>query len=191
MDTLARTVPSANFYPRPPRGGRRWQSRTVHSLSNFYPRPPRGGRQLSSAGPVCHSHHFYPRPPRGGRRRCCSSPHQDHQFLSTPSARRATVAGLIDNDSHVISIHALREEGDCIPGAAPADGRQFLSTPSARRATHPRQRPAASPVHFYPRPPRGGRLLHPAYLVSGEPISIHALREEGDILSFLHLVKVS
>ena len=25
----------------------------------------------------------------------------------------------------LISIHALREEGDCIPGATPADGRQI------------------------------------------------------------------
>ena len=34
------------------------------------------------------------------------------QFLSTPSARRAT--GLVGrlNDVHAISIHALREEGD-------------------------------------------------------------------------------
>ena len=37
-------------------------------------------------------------------------------------------------------------------------------------------------IHFYPRPPRGGRryieVVHPKYL----PISIPALREEGDAL---------
>ena len=34
------------------------------------------------------------------------------QFLSTPSARRATVDLLIVDDLGKISIHALREEGD-------------------------------------------------------------------------------
>ena len=78
-----------------------------------------------------------------------------------------------------ISIHALREEGDT--GAAQA---------------------AAPFQNFYPRPPRGGRLLSPiskghvALFLStpsarratgnylgiraGDCISIHALREEGD-----------
>ena len=57
-------------------------------------------------------HHFYPRPPRGGR------PALDHalagaiQFLSTPSARRATVAPQRQPMDICISIHALREEGD-------------------------------------------------------------------------------
>ena len=34
-----------NFYPRPPRGGRRISSVPYSVISNFYPRPPRGGRQ--------------------------------------------------------------------------------------------------------------------------------------------------
>ena len=35
-----------NFYPRPPRGGRRFtRCATTMSLSYFYPRPPRGGRR--------------------------------------------------------------------------------------------------------------------------------------------------
>ena len=34
------------------------------------------------------------------------------QFLSTPSARRATVEGLRERGMVEISIHALREEGD-------------------------------------------------------------------------------
>ena len=33
-------------------------------------------------------------------------------FLSTPSARRATVPGLLQLVGQPISIHALREEGD-------------------------------------------------------------------------------
>ena len=35
--------------------------------------------------------HFYPRPPRGGRRLMCFSCEPQTSFLSTPSARRATV----------------------------------------------------------------------------------------------------
>ena len=34
--------------------------------------------------------HFYPRPPRGGRRLAGNKPQKAPQFLSTPSARRAT-----------------------------------------------------------------------------------------------------
>ena len=34
----------SNFYPRPPRGGRRKRQRAMGTNANFYPRPPRGGR---------------------------------------------------------------------------------------------------------------------------------------------------
>ena len=79
------------------------------------------------------------------------------EFLSTPSARRATFAALCDIEPMVISIHALREEGDA--GAAAATG---------------------GAVDFYPRPPRGGRPCR-TYIRQGHTgISIHALREEGD-----------
>ena len=57
---------------------------------------------------------------------------------------------------------------------------RFLSTPSARRAT-------CLPIlyryvltYFYPRPPRGGRLVLAFFRSSIGRISIHALREEGD-----------
>ena len=57
------------------------------------------------------------------------------QFLSTPSARRATRDGADGHGSDRISIHALREEGDA-QAIAEDDGEwEFLSTPSARRAT--------------------------------------------------------
>ena len=58
----------------------------------------------------------------------------------------------------LISIHALREEGDPTCSQMARRNVLFLSTPSARRATWP-LRPAPQPAyHFYPRPPRGGRL---------------------------------
>ena len=55
-------------------------------------------------------------------------------FLSTPSARRATCATQCKALDVGISIHALREEGD---------GKDY---PFCRFS-----------MHFYPRPPRGGR----------------------------------
>ena len=58
----------------------------------------------------------------------------------------------------MISIHALREEGDRL------------------ELCH-----AVSDHNFYPRPPRGGRLVALRCLVAALGISIHALREEGDI----------
>ena len=79
------------------------------------------------------------------------------EFLSTPSARRATSGLLFSGDEVEISIHALREEGD-----------------PDRRTSSPLS------LYFYPRPPRGGR--HKIYHAMGldKEISIHALREEGD-----------
>ena len=80
------------------------------------------------------------------------------KFLSTPSARRATrqlvddmllavisihalreegdvQAGTVLGASGPISIHALREEGDNRGAVHDVDFQKFLSTPSARRAT--------------------------------------------------------
>ena len=79
---------------------------------------------------------FYPRPPRGGRRR---------------TAIGYRLKG-------IISIHALREEGDAEAYFGRPQTAEFLSTPSARRAT-------------------GFR----ADMERIKRISIHALREEGDI----------
>ena len=82
----------------------------------------------------------------------------------------------------VISIHALREEGD--PGALchVVQCSVFLSTPSARRATSADIMRECHKMHFYPRPPRGGRRCGLAKSALPRVISIHALREEGDFL---------
>ena len=80
----------------------------------------------------------------------------------------------------MISIHALREEGDfeIIYGILLIV--QFLSTPSARRATRTTAFRTTTTPNFYPRPPRGGRPLCGVLGFHGLGISIHALREEGD-----------
>ena len=108
--------------------------RQPHPL-HFYPRPPRGGRLSRSGIHNRFVRNFYPRPPRGGRPRTTAH-HCKQRF---------------------ISIHALREEGDCVPYRDLIIAQKFLSTPSARRATF--------------------RFL----VITGQiAISIHALREEGD-----------
>ena len=60
----------------------------------------------------------------------------------------------------------------------------FLSTPSARRATSAIRKLGQSTEYFYPRPPRGGRRRGNAGFGVYSPISIHALREEGDLVTF-------
>ena len=126
---------AADFYPRPPRGGRPHRAGNVHRCRiDFYPRPPRGGR------PRCRSGHtpksdFYPRPPRGGRPGFKNRLDPFFGFLSTPSARRATRFALLAAPAGTISIHALREEGDSWQTSFYWRQARFLSTPSARRAT--------------------------------------------------------
>ena len=125
--------------------------------------------------------YFYPRPPRGGRPREWQTSQAAKLFLSTPSARRATWQTSRASHEKGISIHALREEGDCPLRCRKMPLLRFLSTPSARRATSAARRTkrilnisihalreegdgvgvvVAVGVHdFYPRPPRGGRPL--------------------------------
>ena len=125
-----------NFYPRPLRGGRlsvvNWLTRcvviSIHALCE------EGDALHLLLTPV--RWNFYPRPLRGGRRANPSPLSSGTEFLSTPSARRATVAGCKPIHLFIISIHALCEEGD-------GGGLQ-----------------AHSPFyHFYPRPLRGGRHI--------------------------------
>ena len=102
---------------------------------NFYPRPPRGGRHGKAYdwGDV---DLFLSTP--SARRATASSRLASVffiKFLSTPSARRATVDGGVQVILESISIHALREEGDCKPPFTASTALLFLSTPSARRAT--------------------------------------------------------
>ena len=149
---------SRNFYPRPPRGGR--LSYFIKKVKSFFIsihalREEGDPRQKNRLKKV---RYFYPRPPRGGRPGIRPHLQRMVQFLSTPSARRATSAFLVPADF----------DQDFYP-RPPRGGRRytptrrrmchaFLSTPSARRAT------------------RSFELS-----VKLSDISIHALREEGDV----------
>ena len=190
------------FYPRPPRGGRQL-ARRLQGVQQGFLSTPSARRATGDVDRVeatidisihalrkegddlpCSRYleiqDFYPRPPRGGRLQLPHGCQPGLEFLSTPSARRATRSliqrsmsfknfyprpprgGRHDtiggqNVYTIISIHALREEGDAtgIPSSKvlrdfyprpPRGGRprqrqqqtehgKFLSTPSARRAT--------------------------------------------------------
>ena len=41
---------AANFYPRPPQGGRHSATVFAFDIPNFYPRPPQGGRPPALQG---------------------------------------------------------------------------------------------------------------------------------------------
>ena len=168
----------------------------------FYPRPPRGGRPSLAFSLLCNREISIHALREEGDGCSIDLGHIVDVFLSTPSARRATISALLIYSSLV-----------------------FLSTPSARRATgraccfqpassyfYPRPlrggrrfRPCSytAPWYFYPRPLRGGRRAKAAIEDADEiflstpsarratheldhgqraqVISIHALCEEGDV----------
>ena len=192
-----------NFYPRPPRGGRRSclmisgvaKAISIHALreegddlavnpkaqNRIFLSTPSARRATDDPCPwYCARSDFYPRPPRGGRPvRCCRPACSHHHFYPRPprggrqTAVSTAVKGLI-----------------------------FLSTPSARRATDEHahgmttgkisihalreegdtthEEGTSDETHFYPRPPRGGRHNSFTQNALQADISIHALREEGD-----------
>ena len=79
----------------------------------------------------------------------------------------------------LISIHALREEGDVKKQISQAFLPNFYPRPP-RGGRLPRKQAVDGRAYFYPRPPRGGRLLLFQRRPGAVKISIHALREEGD-----------
>ena len=131
-------------------------------MTHFYPRPPRGGRLLQDAqGPLKGGISIHALREEGDRSSSTGGT-TSNEFLSTPSARRATSRTWLNPCSqsnfyprpprggrhrfehisariYTISIHALREEGDARVTMPSSSSCIFLSTPSARRATQPYQ----------------------------------------------------
>ena len=225
--SLLQSAYQADFYPRPPRGGRRLSDRTKPTKKEFLSTPsarratptpstrcwaicrflstpsarratPFFGLLLCEVWISIHALreegdwpkglvlilrlYFYPRPPRGGRLRKPLSWCAIWRFLSTPSARRATSRQLWMALPSMISIHALREEGDF----GPFSGKMFsLISIHALREEGDMMFALWMPMscYFYPRPPRGGRLDPHRFTAVSLDISIHALREEGDLLA--------
>ena len=176
---LFRASENSDFYPRPPRGGRLHTRKSMSWSCDFYPRPPRGGRRgcffswrrcptisihaLREEGDqVCHAgrskqHNFYPRPPRGGRPGSLLRRYKHEYFYPRPPRGGRPLALSLEPCDQLISIHALREEGD------PAN---------RRRHCH------KHPISIHALREEGDAEFCRAGKSYG--ISIHALREEGD-----------
>ena len=150
-----------HFYPRSPRGERRFCKAVQASADVISIHAPREGSDRQQARSTCEWLNFYPRSPRGER--------QIRQYETWAAEE--------------ISIHAPREGSDCPAAAQRRLLSLFLSTLPARGATnlvpiecrenadfYPRsprgERPGLRSLppfqsHFYPRSPRGERLLVP------------------------------
>ena len=148
-----------HFYPRPPRGGRPAQvtSEGLRMLFLSTPSARRATRQTQTVAQA--SSYFYPRPPRGGR-----PPQLDQSYLASSisiHALREEGDQILQRDDGVvctISIHALREEGDQPPRIR--GSRPRISIHALREeGDHPGYNIGELLGNFYPRPPRGGRLL--------------------------------
>ncbi len=124
---------------------------------------------------------FYPRPPGGGRPVGVETLPPD-KLISIHALR--VEGDAVDMPEMIpaigISIHALRVEGDRRRCLSPQTVSQFLSTPSGWRATG-RHIDLRKPCIAFLSTPSGWRAtvtLSPDCLTT--PISIHALRVEGD-----------
>ena len=223
-DAAIQSLGFQDFYPRPPRGGRPcmaalndwlkgisihalreegdvqhhanvfdlaisihalreegdWHSATKGDASpHFYPRPPRGGRRATT---MCRtgSGYFYPRPPRGGRRarrlesaRTCTDFYPRPPRGGRPSA--SCSCGVLS--VFLSTPSARRATGDFFHGVGV---QRFLSTPSARRATGTAVLLHEAPDISIHALREEGDLVH-SRSSQFQQISIHALREEGDI----------
>ena len=136
-DAVQRTrlVQTINFYPRPPRGGRRSMAESCRGSARFLSTPSARRATPMTALVVGSRRYFYPRPPRGGR----------------------LVPGVVLRTLSDISIHALREEGDGLASSSALGVSNFYPRPprGGRPLLHIFWR--SSGIYFYPRPPRGGR----------------------------------
>ena len=167
-----------NFYPRPLRGGRRSLATGSNGLSTFLSTPSARRATVTMAAPKhpqrisihalceegdglpmrfhCTQSNFYPRPLRGGRPEYSESNAGAKEFLSTPSARRATSAAVdAHNGAEFLSTPSARRA--TTDRYAVSETAKFLSTPSARRATAAHTAAGTASHNFYPRPLRGGR----------------------------------
>ena len=168
------------------------RSISIHALREEGDRPPITYRQI--AGISIHALreegdrrgrcmcfrrlHFNPRPPRGGRHSANIPDYFNKLFQSTPSARRATACTVKGFRFTIISIHALREEGDPEPR---------LDKPPISISIHAlREEGDGCPVRHWQRAKISIHALREEgdaggyQMIDSVSISIHALREEGD-----------
>ena len=178
---LVYCIGKKHFYPRPPRGGRRYNylNKSSRPLISIHALREEGDTASPSARMTLRISIHALREEGDFLRRAEQT--CNNSFLSTPSARRATLSGQNAPimQGLFLSTPSARRATSLrlfIVSSLPT----FLSTPSARRATGLPLKLLTLDFNFYPRPPRGGRHLRPLECSWVPPISIHALREEGD-----------
>ena len=189
-----------NFYPRPPRGGRPRYAARIAGSAKFLSTP--------SARRATHhpGHHRQPEPisihalrEEGDAAALCNA---DAAAISIHALREEGDVQLLSPAPKInahfyprprssprcggcpISIHALREEGDPMSSWCALATPNFYPRPPRGGRPGCQHRQQQSDRYFYPRPPRGGRQCGECKRSRSKPISIHALREEGDPPAF-------
>ena len=169
-----------DFYPRPPRGGRLFEVILMEAGHGISIHALREEGDPPGAPAAAWRAYFYPRPPRGGRRGRVR--HRPQGVAISIHALREEGDGRqhVHSDVLSISIHALREEGDSVgPSTSPSATYFYPRPPRGGRLEMGCGKTLTA--NFYPRPPRGGRPPRNRCRRRVNRISIHALREEGDL----------
>ena len=179
-----------------------WYKSFDDMAKNFYPRPPRGGRR-PVLRPLRAFQYISIHALREEGDTTTDNIQGKNVTISIHALREEGDKGFADELlDDAISIHALREEGDAPCPAPPECWMQFLSTPSARRATccgctrstasrflsTPSARRATAGVvvvvdggpEFLSTPSARRATFYHILPPEDRQISIHALREEGD-----------
>ena len=123
------------FYPRHPRGWRRFFSIATASCSAFLSTPPSRVATRYIGGKCETVPCFYPRHPRGWRHEDNADLAEKIEFLSTPPSRVATVPPSKTCRINTVSIHATLAGGDRLISPIQSSLKLFLSTPPSRVAT--------------------------------------------------------
>ena len=169
-----------DFYPRPPRGGRPKAMIATIMINEFLSTPSARRATWGFEASRVQIIDFYPRPPRGGRRKGFRRIFPNVEISIHALREEGDEAILHADDGVDISIHALREEGDPFCPVRNTGTFSFLSTPSARRATfHKRDHSGFEAFLSTPSARRATKSPLPCH--GRRKISIHALREEGDL----------
>ena len=101
-----------NFYPRPPGGGRQPGVFSFSATVKFLSTPSGWRATIYSCSYACTQNNFYPRPPGGGRPLLRYN--NNLRIIISIHALRVEgdIVGTFDEADGMISIHALRVEGD-------------------------------------------------------------------------------
>ena len=124
-----------NFYPRPPGGGRQPGVFSFSATVKFLSTPSGWRATIYSCSYACTQNNFYPRPPGGGR----------------PLLRYN------NNLRIIISIHALRVEGDFVLSNSICCNRISIHALRVEGDLFRCEAVRSRLQNFYPRPPGGGR----------------------------------